>query len=291
MVDNASPNNSAHMILKWLQCPFRSSQNPDFVTSPVTITASTPQNVTTCFNASANKDAKFWLLKSEENKGYAGGNNLGMTLALALGADAVWILNNDTVVDPAALSAMRNRLFASARPGLCGSLILYAENPNYIQCRGGGHTNRFNGLSYLNGYRQLYLLEGQVTSAEVEPHLNFIYGASVMASKAFIQQVGMMDEKYFMYCEEQDWAFRAKGRFDLVYAPQAIVYHFEGISSGWPRTLSITALLQITRSRILLTAKHTPYALPIVGGTLIFAFSRLIMRRVTAWFKKLCVRP
>jgi GT2 family glycosyltransferase len=221
-----------------------------------------------------------YLLRSPFNKGYAGGNNLGIALALSLGADAVWILNNDATVDKAALGAMRERLFSKSRPGLCGSLVLYADSGQagqVVQCRGGGFTHRWTMLSKLNA-RGMSLSDARADTPEkIERELNFIYGASVMASRAFIERIGLMDENYFMYCEEQDWAFRAGGRFDLAYAPDALVRHREGGTTGHSRAcVNIRALLRLMRSRLLLAWKHAPYALPVVGCGILFAAARML---------------
>ena len=200
-----------------------------------------------------------------------------MLLALHLGADAVWILNNDTVVAPETLTHMRERLFSSPRPGLCGSLIRYMAEPDFVQCLGGGHTNRWTGLSYLIGHKQSVSTMQMLPNEAVEKQLNFIYGASVMVSKNFLTTVGVLDERYFMYCEEQDWAFRAAGRFDLVYSRQAHVWHKEGASTGWPKKANnFFAMRHLFRSRLLLAAKHTPVALPLVLTSVGYALLRMI---------------
>jgi GT2 family glycosyltransferase len=99
----------------------------------------------------------------------------------------------------------------------------------------------------------------------VEKDLNFIAGACVMASRAFVETVGLMDEGYFLYCEEQDWAYRAAGRFDLVYAPEALVFHKGGRSTGWNgQSFNLKALCRLTRSRIRCTLLHHPLMLPTV---------------------------
>lgn len=220
------------------------------------------------------------LLKQPQNKGYAAGNNAGIRLLLRCGVDAVWILNNDTVVEKRALSAMQQRLFSKPRPGLCGSLVLY-YGTDIVQCRAGGKTTPWTGLSYLDGYK-FSSEEALADSPEaVEGRINFIYGASVMASRTFIESVGLMDERYFLYCEEQDWAYAARGRFDLAYAPEAIVHHKEGASTGFSSTqTNIKSLYYLTRSRLLLTGKHYPLALPTVGLSILFAALRMFWRRV-----------
>jgi len=221
------------------------------------------------------------LLGCRENRGYAAGNNLGMRLALSLGVDACWILNNDTVVEPAAFEAMRDRLFASRNPGMCGALICDFEDRQTVQCRAGGRTNKWTGLSVLNG-KGLAVVEARRTSPEeVEKGINFIFGACNMVSRTFIEQVGFMDEGYFLYSEEQDWAYRSKRRFDLAYAPDAIIYHKGGASTGWnDYSVSMKSLWFLTRSRIRCAYLHTPLMLPTVCLSIVYAAIRIVWRRL-----------
>ena len=220
------------------------------------------------------------LVRNSANRGYAAGNNAGLRLAMQGDAEAVWILNNDTIVDKDALGAMYRRLFSRKKPGLCGSLIRYMES-GLVQCRGGGITNKWTGLSVLDGHKEDIAAALQATPDEVEQRINFIYGASVMASRTFIEHVGLMDERYFLYCEEQDWAYSARGRFDFAYAPDAVVYHREGGSTGFSRRkINVRALCHLTRSRVLLVAKHMPIALPSVCLSMAFAAMRMVWRRL-----------
>jgi GT2 family glycosyltransferase len=104
-----------------------------------------------------------------------------------------------------------------------------------------------------------------------------------MASRDFIETVGLMDERYFLYSEEQDWAYSAKGQFDFAYAPDAVLYHKEGATTGFSsRKTNLRSLYHLTRSRVLLTAKHAPWALPTVCASIVFAALRMAWRRVVA---------
>jgi len=277
LVDNASSPAEQKILYRTIpqicefdpaQCLLRASSREQFSASLQSLPQTTRKN-------------PFFFIQAAKNKGYSAGNNLGMLLALHLGADAVWILNNDTVVAPETLTHMRERLFSSPRPGLCGSLIRYMAEPDFVQCLGGGHTNRWTGLSYLIGHKQSVSTMQMLPNEAVEKQLNFIYGASVMVSKNFLTTVGVLDERYFMYCEEQDWAFRAAGRFDLVYSRQAHVWHKEGASTGWPKKANnFFAMRHLFRSRLLLAAKHTPVALPLVLTSVGYALLRMIYRRL-----------
>ena len=222
------------------------------------------------------------LLGSLHNGGYASGNNLGLSLAMELGVDACWVLNNDTVVSRSALKPMCARLFSSPgeKVGLCGSLVCYADGVDRVQCCGGGHTNIWTGLSVLAGHMMPRELAQSIPAHDVEKGLNFIYGASVMVSRSFLEEVGLMDERFFLYCEEQDWAWRGFNHgFRLGYAPDAVVYHAEGATTGMnQRSRTLRRMLQLTRSRILLAAKHNPLAILTVMVSCVFAALRLAFR-------------
>ena len=278
VVDNASPDDSVRWLRHW------AAGRMDFALpelgAPRPCPKPLPLRELDEDAARHAAPAPLTLLRRRSNAGYAAGNNAGMRLLMDWGADAVWILNNDTIVDANCLEAMSRRLFAKQRPGLCGSLVCYRDS-GLVQCRAGGRTNKWTGLSVLDGGREEVTQARRADAAQVENRLNFIYGASVMVSRSFIEQVGLMDERYFLYCEEQDWAYSAKGRFDFAYAPDAIVWHKEGASTGFSHAgFNARRLLTLTRSRLRLTAKHLPLALPSVCLSIVFAAARMAWRRL-----------
>jgi len=277
IVDNASPNDSVLQLQRWaageLDAQLKDWGASDISTKPLPLLAIDDKSP-------ASPPCNVCLVCNKENRGYAAGNNAGIRLLMRWGADAVWILNNDTMVDKNALGAMRERFFSKSRPGLCGARVHYMDS-GLVQCRGGGKSNPWTGLSVLDGYLLSTAKALQDSEETVEKRIDFIYGASVMASRAFIEKVGLMDERYFLYSEEQDWAYSAKGAFDLIYASDAVVYHKEGCTTGSSsHRVNLKTLWYLTRSRILLTAKHKPWALPSVGLCICFAAVRMIWRRV-----------
>lgn len=277
IVDNDSPGNDYEQLKQWVSgyndngVRFHASSQ----SACAGITANTAQWA--CFSSD---NLKLFILKSIKNGGYAAGNNIGIKLAMATGMDGVWVLNNDTEVEPQALAAMKKALFADLTAGLCGSLLVYTDD-GLVQCRAGGYCNPWTALSVLNGQGLTIEQALQTPAHAVVEQINFIYGASVMASRAFIEQVGLMHEGFFMYCEEQDWAWRGKGRFRLTYAPEAIVRHKEGATSGWSkRKFNARMMWLLTRSRILLIARHAPYALPVLFFSLGYALVRMLWHRL-----------
>ena len=97
--------------------------------------------------------------------------------------------------------------------------------------------------------------------------MNYVEGASMLVSRQFIDEIGLLCEDYHLYFEEADWAIRAKGRFKLGYAPQSVIYHKIGGSIGTssnPANMSYISDYFNVRNRILFTRKFYPVALPTV---------------------------
>jgi GT2 family glycosyltransferase len=100
---------------------------------------------------------------------------------------------------------------------------------------------------------------------EVERDMAYVVGASLLASRAFLESVGLMCEDYFLFFEELDWALRAKGHFRLAWAPGSLVYHKEGRSTGLsPRHYNAAAERRLHWSQLRLTRQHLPRFLPLV---------------------------
>ena len=288
VVDNASTNGAVDAIKQWAAGYLPSNNEayadllPRSIPKPYPLSVTTPDEAVDHIAAKGDDtEPRLLLVRNTVNTGYPGGNNVGLRVGLAAGADAFWILNNDTIVDPDACGALCARLFACKRPGLAGGLVCYLAAPDMVQCRAGGYTNPWFFLSRMNGHMLPVSQALQSAPEAVEANLNFIYGASVMVSRTFVESVGLMDERLFLYCEEQDWSWRSKRRFDLAYAPDARIFHKEGGSTTMSRLRRpIKRLLLLARNKLLVTGKHKPAALPFTCLGIAFAFFRLIARRM-----------
>lgn len=219
------------------------------------------------------------LIRTGGNLGFAGGNNVGLRYALARGDfDYVWLLNNDTVIDSNALTALVQRMETKPAAGMCGSTIYYYEKPDKIQALGGGWYCKWIGLPW--HYGRFGRHAGPINPGRAEAWMNYVEGASLLISRDFLQQIGLMCEDYFLFFEEADWAIRAKGRFLLTYAAESIVYHKVGSSIGTssnPREKSYTCDYYNIRNRLYFTAKYYPYALLSVCMLLAFTFATRVL--------------
>ncbi|MFV3131785.1 glycosyltransferase family 2 protein [Niveispirillum sp. KHB5.9] len=219
-------------------------------------------------------DRNVYLIRNAGNHGYAGGNNVGVRLALGdPDMDFTWILNNDTVPDPGALPALLTHAAAHPRQGMIGSTLLYAANPDLIQAAGGARYNRWTGLSHHLGWNRP---RAEAQSFAGVP-MDYVIGAAMFIRRAWLEQVGLMDESYFLYFEEIDYCRRGRTLFELGYAPASIVLHKEGGTTGGHRDqISWLADFYNLRNRLRVTWRHFPYAMPtILAGLCVTALNRL----------------
>lgn len=201
-------------------------------------------------------DARLVLIEVGSNAGFAGGNNAGLRYALKhTSAQFFWLLNTDTVVEPSALTRLVERAMADDRLGMTGSSLLYYWEPSKVQGMGGGAMNIRNTRCIHIGVNQP-VASIPLDPAEVESQMAYVIGASMLVSRAFVEAIGFMCEDYFLYYEETDWALRAKGRFNLGYAPGSIVYHKVGGSSQ--RVASRSSMRFLFQNRLKFVARFLP---------------------------------
>ena len=221
------------------------------------------------------------LLQSGANLGFAGGNNIGLRYALEHGADYVWLLNNDTLVEPGALTVLVEKMRRDPGLGLCGSTLLYEAQRDTVQALGGARYNRWLGTVAHVGQHQPRTKP--IDERAVEKQIDYLVGASMLASRSFLEQIGPLQDDYFLYFEELDWAARARGRFRLGYASKSVVYHKEGSSIGGNDRAkdikSYTADLYALKNRVRFTRRFYPYALPTVYLGLLVALLNRVRRR------------
>ncbi len=206
------------------------------------------------------------LIASDENLGFAAANNLAIKTAscksqVASCKSFVWLLNPDTEVLPGATSALVAALDAHSKAAVVGAKLLYADGS--LQ-----HSAfHFPGLMQLlfeflplparlyeiplNGRYPRSLYDGPDSFPVDHP-----LGASMMVRAEAIEQVGLLDEGFWMYCEEIDWCWRMHNAgWDAYCVPTARVIHHAGKSSEQMRTKTFIALW---RSRLRLYGKYYP---------------------------------
>lgn len=204
------------------------------------------------------------LVASPDNLGFAGGNNLGLRLLLADPAiDYFWLLNNDTVIEPAAPAALISRMDATHKVGMCGTVVRYYYDPETVQALNGSKLSSLTAQA--QGIGRGRKISEAFDPATVTRQTSFVLGASLAVSRKFLETIGPMDEGYFLYYEEADWAARNRDRFRTAFAHGAHIYHKEGGSigsSGEPGKRSAKAEYWMTKSRLRYVRRHQPLMVP-----------------------------
>lgn len=280
VVDNGSDDDSVNRIVEWslgTRCG-----------KPVNIDCSLKDSIglqpvscrVFCQEADYDQefDSRLLIMKLGGNLGFAGGNNVALRYLMKQKEfDYFWLLNNDTVVAQDALSALVNCMESSKTVGMCGSMLPYYDQPDIIWAQGGGSFNRWLARSGCIG-NGLPLAAGLARN-EVERRLKYVAGASMLVSRQFIDEIGLMCEDYFLYFEEPDWAFRGQHKFSLAYAPESIVYHKVGMSTAkgfLPGSGIDVPADYIFRNSLKFTLRFFPIALPIV-------FIRVLINRIKSY--------
>jgi GT2 family glycosyltransferase len=207
------------------------------------------------------------LMRSEANLGFGAANNLALR-TMGFGSDtqtekpkAVYLLNPDTITQPGATRALYNTLLANPRRGVVGANLRYGDGSfqhgafafpglrqlwaEFFPTPGRFIEGRFNGRYP----RALY--EGDKPFP-----VDFVLGATMMLRREAIEQTGLFDEAFFMYCEEIDWQWRIHDAgWEIACVPTAHVTHLGGQSTGQVRPQSA---INLWTSRLKLFDRHYP---------------------------------
>jgi GT2 family glycosyltransferase len=179
------------------------------------------------------------LLQANENKGYCAGNNIGIIYAKNnLCPDYYWILNPDTLIEVNALTALLKFAEIHKDAGLIGSKLVYYPDTDKLQALGGGFIRiTRKGLII---FPHLFHYENSSRALPEHIQLDLLIGASMFIRKEVVDMIGLMDESYFMYCDETEYCIRAKRKGWNIYAiSNSIVWHKEGWRSENQKIWSI----------------------------------------------------
>lgn len=189
------------------------------------------------------------------NSGFAHANNLGVAAARG---EFLFFLNNDTELDPSCLERFVQVMEqAPSSVGSCSGKVLSYQQRTVID--NTGHLVYPDGLT--RGRGRLEIDRGQYDHDPVVP---FPSGCAAFYRRAVLDQVGLMDGRFFLYCEDADLGFRALlAGWSCRYVPEAVIYHKYSATAG--RYSSIKAFY-VERNRIWLLWKVFP------GWLIVFSF-------------------
>ena len=195
------------------------------------------------------------LIASQENLGFAGGNNLGAAQA---GGDFIFFLNPDTTLSPTALTQLTAAMQTHPNVGVCGPKLRYPDGSPQSSRRRFPTVGSMLLESTLLGQwfptnpiaRRYHFADQPDT---VAMPVDWLVGAALFIRKEVWDVVGPFDENLFMYFEETDWCRRCvEAGWGVYYLPQVEVVHYEGQSS---RQVVAARTMRFNRSKIRYTQK------------------------------------
>ena len=216
------------------------------------------------------------IIENRENVGFAGGNNVGIRYSLEKNFDFIFLLNNDTIVSSSFLLELKQAADQFPNTSIFCPKIYYHHDPRKIWF-GGGRLRSLTGVPLHQNF-------GEVDSNPDDKkakRIDFVTGCAMFIRRSCWRQVGLLDERFFIYCEDVDWSMRAKNlNYQCLFIPQSKIWHKEGASlkklksSGEFRRYKLS-----TRNLILLHRKHSSmakYLMQIVAVILLVVFPNFL---------------
>ena len=169
-------------------------------------------------------DSRLKIINNSTNFGVAKANNQGIIKAIEDDCDQVLIINNDVEFEPTLIEKLL-QVQAEKSCSLVTPKMMYFDNPNHIWYAGSWFIKKKGYLPLHRGMKQLD--EGQYDKiVEVE----YAPTCCLLAKKKVFQDIGLMDEKYFVYFDDTDFSYRVwkDGRHKIFYYPDIKFYHKVG---------------------------------------------------------------
>ena len=186
------------------------------------------------------------LLRSDTNRGFAGGNNLAIPHAKG---DYLFFLNNDTEIHAPVLPQMVERFKSDSRIGALSPLIRFAHTPDEVQYAGDWCLTP---ITLRNRCPDADLPNRHSVSRPVE----VLHGAAMMLRRDVVEQIGPMYEGYFLFYEEFDWSYAVlRAGYQVWFEAAAVIFHKEGKTIGLRTPMRERYLV---RSRLLFASRWVP---------------------------------
>lgn len=175
----------------------------------------------------ASENTNIVLLTSPTNKGFSGGNNIGLTYVLQQGYEYVLLLNNDVEVEKEFLEPLLFKVQSASNMGAVQPLIYFHHNRELIWNAGSVYQPWWGNTKTIG-----YNTPDPLQKARSKPQkIDWITGCAFMMKTEVLKKVGLFSESFFAYYEDVDLSFKIKqAGYELVYEPQSVIYHIAGVS-------------------------------------------------------------
>ena len=186
------------------------------------------------------------VIRSPQNLGFAGGNNLGIKAARG---KYLFFINNDTIFKEFNIQALIDRLEFSPKIAVICPKIRFAWGSHPIQYAGYTPLSNITVRNQAIGFGEEDY--GQYDTAHPTP---YAHGAAMLIKREALEKVGLMPECFFLYYEELDWSMMfTRAGYEIWYDPACAVYHKESQATGQNSPLRT---YYIVRNRLLLVKRN-----------------------------------
>jgi len=200
------------------------------------------------------------LIETGENLGYAAGNNAGIKYAIQNGADYILLVNNDTkLLNPQFLKqAVELIMEADCKIGIIG--------PKVFTSTGQVQDTILFTPTLLNCIKQSFRLRWRIKESKdysKVQEVDAVSGVCLLIKKELIDEIGLLDEDYFMYAEEQDYCYRAqRAGWKVIYYPVDSIIHYRESVSSLERYMK--RYIYVRKSLIIFLRKHYGFLYAII---------------------------
>lgn len=199
----------------------------------------------------ANSYPEIDILRLEENLGFAGGCNRGISYCLDKSADFIWLLNNDATVDPESLTLLVSEALKEPKAGALGASISDAD----------GADGHLSGRGVISFAKAKTYLKGDFSCGTPEViGCEWLSGCNLLLKSDALRAIGTLDEDYFLYFEDTELCHRLRlADWKCLLVPHARIVHTGNASTVGK--LSFLRAYYHTRNRFLFFSKYTPAAI------------------------------
>jgi GT2 family glycosyltransferase len=279
-------HNSGTLLLDCLESLFASGM-------PFSYEVIIPDNASTDNSldlALAKWGQKIRVIRNGENKGFPCGNNVGIR---ACRGEYICLLNPDTIIHEGAFGTLLNFMDAHPKAGFCGPKVFNSDGTLQLSCR-RMIPSPFDAIARALLLSKLFpksrrFARYNLTYLDVDAiqQVDASTGCCIFARRTMLDQIGLLDESYFLYCEDVDWFQRAKtAGWEVWYVPSATIDHHHAYSA---RFRKYSAVRNFHHSMIRFYRKHYSARYPSLFNAMIYAavYARMgaimTIRTVRGW--------
>lgn len=228
-------------------------------------TDGSPSVISNFISPAAGQISNLKLIENKENLGFSEGNNVGIRYGIENKSDYIIILNNDTIVDKHLIVEFLKSAGKDENIGMVVPKIYFAKGYEFHKDRykeedkgkvlwyAGGKIDFSNVIGKHRGVDEVDM--GQY---DKEEETEFASGCCMLVKRDVFAKIGLFNEKYFLYYEDNDFSQKAKNAgYRIIYSPKAIVWHKNAASAGGSG--SSLQDYYITRNRMLFGIKYAPF--------------------------------